>query len=67
MAYANPLNLYLSSVELILKKEKEASTSKPWLVLKWDAGRCWGCCLAEYETISELEAKDHLLPAEDFV
>ena len=40
MAYANPLNLYLSSVELILKKEKEDSTSKPWLVLKWDAGRC---------------------------
>ena len=63
MAYANPLNLYLSSVELILKKEKEDSTSKPWLVLKWDAGRC----LVEYETISELEAKDHLLPAEDFV
>ena len=62
MAYANPLNLYLSSVELILKKEKEASTSKPWLVLKWD-----GRCLVEYETISELEAKDHLLPAEDFV
>ena len=65
MAYANPLNLYLSSVELILKKEKEASTSKPWLVLKWDGRR--GCCLVEYETISELEAKDHLLPAEDFV
>ena len=50
------------SVELIFKgrrKQKKNSTSKPWF-LKWDEE-------VEYKTISELEAKDHLLPAEDFV
>ena len=48
------------SVELIRKKTQPLNHGGFALSL-FKMERC------EYETISELEAKDHLLPAEDFV